>query len=228
MTVSLSLVVATANRAKLAEIRALLEGLPVEVLSPAEALGEISVPTPRKASTFEEAALAEARALAETALMITIADAAGLEVDALGGRPGMRSSRFAGEGATDAENNAELLRRLDDVEDEGRRARFRVAFAVFDPWTPHEPIVVTGSCEGRIAQKPSGTGGFGYDSLFIVEGQASRTLAELDEEERRGVSHRARALRELGPRLVALVESRLDDAVAIVRGTFEPPPSRRT
>ena len=226
MNVSLSLVMATANRAKLAEIRALLEGLPVEVLSPKEALGEMATPPAREGTTFEEAALSRARGLAEASLLITIAEAAGLEVDALGGRPGVRSARFAGEGATDAENNAELLRRLDDVDDEQRRARFRVAFAVVDPWSPHEAIVASGRCEGRIARKPSGAGGFGYEPLFLVEGRDC-TLAELDDEARRQVSHRAQALGELGPKLVALVKDRLDDAVSIVRGTFEPPPSRR-
>lgn len=227
MTVSLSLVVATANRAKIAEIRGLLEGRPIEVLALQEALGEASLPIAREGTSFEEAALTEARALAEAAHMIAIADATGLEVEALGGRPGVRSARFAGEGATDAENNAELLRRLDDVDDEGRRARFRVAIAVVDPWDALATFVVSGSCEGHIARKPSGSGGFGYDALFIVDGHGC-TLAELGEREKSAVSHRARALRELGPRLVALIEGRLDDAVSIARGTFEPPASRRS
>ena len=226
MTLSLSLVVATANRAKLAEIRALLAGLPVEVLSAQEALGDAKPPIVTEGASFEEAALAKARAYAEATLMITVADAAGLEVDALGGRPGVRSARFAREGATDAENNAELLRRLDDGDDEGRRARFRAAFALVDPWWPHDPRVVAGRCDGRVARKPSGAGGFGYEPLFLVEGE-DRTLAELTAEERRAVSHREQALEALRPHLVRLVESRLDDAVAIAQGTFEAPPSRR-
>jgi XTP/dITP diphosphohydrolase len=228
MTFSLSLLMATESRAKLGEIRGLIAGLPVEVLSPREALGEAAPPAFAEGATFEEAALAKARAFAEATMMITLAEAAGLEVEALGGRPGVRSARFAGEGATDAENNAELLRRLDDVDGEGRRARFRVAFALIDPWWPHQPTVVSGSCGGHIARKPSGTGGFGYDPLFIIDGAGSgRTLAELDDAERRAVGHRAHALRELRPHLVSLVERRLDDAVAIPAGTFEPPPSRR-
>src|SRR5688572_27916320 len=163
----MTIVVATGNRAKLTEVRALLSSLPVEVLCTAEALGHEPNIT-EDAETFEENALKKARVVAAQTMMLTLADDSGLEVDALGGRPGVRSHRFAREGATDAENNAELLRRMDEVDDDERSARFRAAIALVDPWEPKAEVVVEGRCDGRIAHKPSGAGGFGYDPLFIV------------------------------------------------------------
>ncbi len=222
----MSIVVATGNRGKLAEIRAILANLPVEVLSAAEALGEALPNINEDGDTFEANALIKARAVATASMMLTLADDSGLEVDALGGRPGVRSRRFAGEGATDAENNAELLRRMDEVEDADRTARFRAAIAVVDPWADGEETVVAGSCEGLIARKPSGTGGFGYDPLFIVEGTA-RTMAELDEADKNEISHRGRALRELQPKLEHIIRGRLSQAESILRGSFSPPPSAR-
>jgi XTP/dITP diphosphohydrolase len=212
----MSIVVATSSRAKLGEMRGLLSQLPVEVLSPEEALGG----TPNvveDGKTFEDNALKKARAVAAAAMMLTLADDSGLEVDALGGRPGVRSARFAGEGATDAENNAELLKRMAELDDRERVARFRCAIALVDPWNPDAEVVLAGSCEGSIAHQPTGTGGFGYDPLFIVEG-LDRTLAELEEEERNHVSHRAKALAAVQPRLEAIIRSRLEDAVRILSG----------
>ncbi|HZO14081.1 MAG TPA: XTP/dITP diphosphatase [Polyangiaceae bacterium] len=211
----MSIVVATSIRAKLAELRALLMKMPVDVLSAEEALGE----TPNvmeDGKTFEENALKKARAVAAASMMVTLADDSGLEVDALGGRPGVRSARFAGEGATDAENNAELLRRMADLDDPHRRARFRCAIALVDPWNPDGELVVDGSCEGTIAHQPTGTGGFGYDPLFIVSG-LERTMAELNEDEKTRVSHRAKALAAIQPRLEAIIKSRLDDAMRVLR-----------
>lgn len=210
----MSIVVATSNRMKLHEIRSLLADLPVEVLTAAEALGE----TPNVVEggdSFEQNAEKKARAIAQATMLVTLADDAGLEVDALGGRPGVRSKRFAGEGSTDADNNAELLRRMADLEDAARTARFRCAIALVDPWDPDKGVVVGGSCEGRIAHQPSGTGGFGYDPLFIVAG-LDRTMAELDETERGRVSHRAKALGEMQPFLEALVRARLDETGRIL------------
>ena len=211
----MSIVVATSIRAKLAELRALLMRMPVEVLSAEEALGE----TPNvmeDGKTFEENALKKARAVAAAAMMVTLADDSGLEVDALGGRPGVRSARFAGEGATDAENNAELWRRMSDLDDPQRSARFRCAIALVDPWNPDGELVVAGSCEGTIAHQPTGTGGFGYDPLFIVSG-LERTMAELNEEDKTRVSHRAKALAAIQPRLEAIIRGRLDDAMRVLR-----------
>ncbi len=220
----MSIVVASGNRGKLAEIRALLANLPVEVLSAAEALGDALPNITEDGETFEDNARIKARAVADVSMMLTLADDSGLEVDALGGRPGVRSRRFAGEGATDAENNAELLRRMDEVEGDGRRARFRVAMVTIDPWDDGAELVVHGSCEGSIARKPSGTGGFGYDPLFIVDGK-ERTMADLAEDEKNEISHRGRALRELKPSLEAIIRRRLKEAQVVMRGSFSSPTS---
>lgn len=195
----MSIVVATGNRGKLAEIRTLLGDLPVEVLSAGEALGDALPNITEDGETFVDNARIKARAISALSMMLTLADDSGLEVDALGGRPGVRSRRFAGEGSTDAENNAELLKRMDEIDDQDRTARFRAAIVVIDPWAEEE-LVAEGSCEGSIARKPSGTGGFGYDPLFIVQGK-DRTMAELDEAEKNEISHRGRAAELLAAHL---------------------------
>lgn len=222
----MSIVVASSNRGKLAEIRAILRSLPVEVLSAAEALGDALPNITEDGETFEDNARIKATTIAHASMMVTLADDSGLEVEALGGRPGVRSRRFASEGATDADNNAELLRRMDEVEDAHRRARFRASIVVVDPWNGDAEIVAAGSCDGFIARKPGGTGGFGYDPLFIVQGKDC-TMAELPEEEKNEISHRGRALRELQPRLEALISGRLAQAESIMAGSYAPPPSTR-
>lgn len=212
----MSLVVATGNRGKLGEIRALLEGLPIEVLSLSDVLAPFSQVL-EDGDTFAKNALKKARNVADASQLVTLADDSGLEVDALGGRPGVRSARFAREGATDAENNAALLAQLEEIGEESRTARFRCAIALVDPWAPEaeRELVVEGSCEGRIARKPSGTGGFGYDPLFIVA-ETGRTMAELSDQQKNQVSHRARALAEMRPRLAAIIEERLAESVRIL------------
>jgi XTP/dITP diphosphohydrolase len=211
----MSLVVASGNRGKIAEIRAILDRLPVEVLAMAEVTSPLSVV--EDGDTFAKNALKKARAVAGACHLVTLADDSGLEVDALGGRPGVRSARFAREGATDAENNAELLTQLEDVDDAARSARFRCAIALIDPWgsESERELVVEGTCEGRIARKPSGAGGFGYDPLFIVQ-DIGRTMAELSDEQKNGVSHRGRALAKLRPALQVIIERRLADARRIM------------
>ena len=224
----MSIVVASSNRSRVTEIEALLAELPIEVLTTKDALGEAVPPITLGGDSFEANALEKAKTIAAATMMLTLADAAGLEVDALGGRPGVRPSRFAGEGATDAENNAALLRRLEEIDDESRTARFRAAIAVVDPWSPGQPIVVEGRVDGRIARTVSGTGGFGYEPLFIVDGaEGNRTLAELTEDERNQLSHRARVLRALAPKLEMLVNARIEDADAVIEGSYVPPPSTR-
>ncbi len=225
MTNAMSIVVATSNRSRLASIKALLGDLPVEVLSTADALGDAAPNIVESGNTLEENARLRARIVADAAKMVCIAGDDGLEVQALGGRPGVRSARFAHEGATDAENNAELLRRLEELEDSARSARFRAVFALVDPWDAGNDALVEGTCDGRIARSPSGTGGFGYESLFVLEGD-ERTLADLDGDEREAKGHVGRALAALGPVLVAVVRRRLGDAEAILHGSYAPPPSR--
>ena len=198
-----ALVVATQNRGKLDEIRHLFEGTGVQVLS----VGDVTkreITVVEDGDTFEANAVKKAKAIAAATMMLTLADDSGLEVDALGGAPGVRSARFAGERATDAENNAALLAALDALEADpsGARttdydARFRCVLALVDPFVKDgEPFVVEGVCEGRITRTPRGSGGFGYDPLFLVEG-TDKTMAELSEVEKNRISHRARAAEKL-------------------------------
>ena len=203
------LLLASHNRGKLVELRALLADVPVSLVSL-----ETALPGQPQAvedgETFLDNARIKARAAAKATVMVTLAEDAGLEVDALGGRPGVRSARFAGEEATDAANNAALLEALREVEDDQRTARFRCVMVLIDPWA--EPgareIVVEGSCEGTIARAPRGGGGFGYDPLFVVTG-FGRTMAELADEEKNRHSHRARAVAALRPALSDLIARRL-------------------
>lgn len=217
MGLPLSVLLATTNHGKIAEIKALLSDLPIELLLMSKVLPNLP-PIIEDGATFEDNALIKARTAGDAAMMVTIAEDAGLEVDALGGRPGVRSARFAKEGATDAENNAELLESLAEVEDDQRTARFRCVMVLRDPWNEAQPeILAEGRCEGVIARKARGSGGFGYDPLFLVVGEG-RTMAELSDDEKNTKSHRARAVQQLRPALEAMIESRLS-AVARVVGT---------
>ncbi len=182
-----ALIVATRNVGKLAEIRDLLEGLAVEVKG-GGALPEVE----ETGTSFVEIAVLKARAAAEHSGAWALADDSGLEVDALGGDPGILSARYGAPAArTDAERCALLLRRLEGVPGGGRAARFRAAVAVAAPdgriW------VVEGRCEGRIATALRGSGGFGYDPLFLLP-ELGLTMAELPAEIKNRISHRGRAL----------------------------------
>lgn len=214
-TTSFSVLLATSNRGKLGELNALLGDLPVDLVPFSVALPDREPPV-EDGATFEDNARIKARSGADAAMMVTIAEDTGLEVDALGGRPGVRSARFAKEGATDAENNAALLKALEEVEDDQRTARFRCVAMLIDPWgEPDErEIIAEGRLEGVIARVPRGGGGFGYDSLFLVDGYG-RTLAELSEEEKNAVSHRARAIAGIRPALEALIARRIAAAAKI-------------
>jgi XTP/dITP diphosphohydrolase len=198
-----ALVLATHNHGKLTELRSLLSSVDVQVLSISDVVRR-DITVIEDGDTFEANALKKARAIASATMMLTLADDSGLEVDALGGSPGVRSARYAGERATDAENNAALLAALDALESDvlGARmgdykARFRCVLVLIDPFVKDgEPIVVEGACEGRITRTPRGSGGFGYDPLFLVDG-TDKTMAELTEEEKNRLSHRARATEKL-------------------------------
>jgi XTP/dITP diphosphohydrolase len=221
----LSLLVASTNQGKLLELRSLIADLPIEVLSLAEVLPS-KPQAVEDGATFEENAIIKARAAAEDAMLVTISDDSGLEVDALGGRPGVRSARFAKEGATDAENNEALLAALEQVDDGHRRARFRCVMALIDPWSDERPVLTEGRCEGTIGREAKGTGGFGYDPLFVVEGHG-RTMAELDEAEKNHVSHRGKAARAMRSALEALLARRLESTRRIVEGTGTAPVTLR-
>ncbi|HET7489726.1 MAG TPA: RdgB/HAM1 family non-canonical purine NTP pyrophosphatase [Acidimicrobiales bacterium] len=188
------LVVASANRDKVAEFAAVLAGTGVELVPRPDAVGEVV----EDGLTLEDNARLKAVAIVAATGEAAVADDTGLEVAALGGAPGVYSSRYAGPGATYADNVAAVLRALEGVAD--RRARFRtVALARFPEGTE---VVAEGVVDGTIAVAPRGDGGFGYDPVFVPAGGDGRTFAELTTEEKNGVSHRGRAFRALAAALL--------------------------
>jgi XTP/dITP diphosphohydrolase len=189
-------VLATANPGKQREFAVLLEPRGFELVLQS-ALGIVSIEETGR--TFEDNALLKARHAA-TAGFPALADDSGLEVDALGGRPGVWSARFAGPTATEEENNQELLRALAGIPEERRTARYRCVLALVRSAADPHPLIAQGSWEGHIALAAAGTGGFGYDSCFIPSGLDS-TAAELSPVRKNALSHRGVALRELVARL---------------------------
>ena len=193
------IVLATANPDKAKELAALLEGFEV-ALRPRD-LPDVE----ETADTLVGNARLKAAAVMEATGELAVADDTGLEVDALGGRPGVRAARYAGPGATYADNVAKLLAELDGVPAEQRRARFRtVAVALFPDG---REIVAEGAVEGTVAEVPRGEAGFGYDPVFVPDGGDGRTFAEMTTAEKSAVSHRGRALRALAERLSASASS---------------------
>jgi XTP/dITP diphosphohydrolase len=183
-------VVATNNAHKVEELRALFADLPVRLATPREVLGR-DVDVEEDRDTFEGNALKKAEEIAKLAFAMALADDSGLEVDALGGAPGVHSKRFAHAHSTDAENNALLLEKLTGISE--RTARFRCVLALVDPYAPNPaPVFAHGTVEGHIGTAPRGEHGFGYDPLFVVKG-GERTMAELTATEKNAISHRARA-----------------------------------
>ena len=200
------LVFATRNQGKLVELRALLEGARLEVLAIDVAEARLGVRVPEvveDADTFAGNAAKKAREVSAATGLPALADDSGLEVDALGGAPGVISARYAGEGAGDAANNARLLAALAGVPAERRTARFRASLALADVRGPLGDALITadGTCEGVILDAPRGTGGFGYDPLFFAP-ELGMTFAEAGVGPKGHLSHRARAMRALAPRLL--------------------------
>jgi len=193
-------ILASSNVGKLAELSALLAPLGFD-LTPQQQLG-IGSP-PETGETFLDNALLKARYAAGRRGLPAIADDSGIEVDALGKAPGVRSARFAGEGAADEANLKKLLAQMRDVPAAHRSARYRCVIAFVRDAQDEEPIVAQGSWEGSIAAAARGAGGFGYDPIFVPAGD-ERTAAELALSEKNAVSHRARALRALVAQLRAL------------------------
>jgi XTP/dITP diphosphohydrolase len=194
------LVLASANPDKAAEISAILaRAVPDLDLAPRPAsVGDID----ETGTTLLENARLKAAAIAAATGEAAVADDTGLLVDALDGAPGVWSARFAGEGATYADNVAKLLRELDDVEPARRTARFETVALVC--WPDGREVAATGAVEGVITTGARGTGGFGYDPVFVpVEGDG-RTFAELAPEEKHALSHRGRAFRALATELAKL------------------------
>ena len=186
-------VLASGNEGKLREMRALLGGCGFEVLP--QAVFGIE-PPPEDGSTFVENALIKARHAARLSGLPAIADDSGLAVDALGGRPGIHSSRFAGEHCSNEDNNARLLAELASVPAAARGARYHCAMVFVRDADDPAPIVREGRWEGSIGFERRGAGGFGYDPLFLVAGD-TRTVAEMPAVEKNRVSHRAQALNAL-------------------------------
>ncbi len=186
------ILLATRNEGKAAELKVLLRELGVRLES-LRAHPSIVLP-PEDAVTYRENAIEKARAASRALDRPAIGDDSGLEVDALQGEPGVRSARYAGTDASDRANNDRLLEKLRNVPPHERTARFRCVLAFQDGTDP--PIVVEGVCEGRILETPRGASGFGYDPLFLPDGE-DRTFAELPPERKNQISHRARAARAL-------------------------------
>ncbi len=187
------LVLATGNPGKLREMREILAPWQVDVRPLSEFTRGAADET---GLSFVENAILKGRFAAQAAGLPAIADDSGLEVDALAGAPGIRSARYAGPGADDAANSARLLRELESVPDAARSARYRCAMVYVLDSLDASPVVCQASWEGRIARLPRGTGGFGYDPLFLI-GEGTATAAELDPERKNRESHRGQALRAL-------------------------------
>ena len=185
-------VLATRNQGKVKEFNRLFAQIGWECVSLAEFADPPEVV--EDGDTFEANAVKKAVTISTYLNMPAVGDDSGLEVDALGGRPGVYSARYAGEQATDEENWRKLLQELADVPNERRTARFRCTLALVEPGA--EPIIATGACEGVIAHEPRGTNGFGYDPVFYLPGKF-KMMAELSPEEKNEISHRAEAMRNL-------------------------------
>ncbi len=189
------LVLASANPDKAAEIRAILARSGVELVARPESVPEVA----ETGDTLEENARLKAVALATATGLPAVADDTGLLVDALDGAPGVLSARYAGEEATYADNVAKLLAQLDGVAPGARRARFEtVALAC---WPDGREVLARGTVEGVIATEARGTGGFGYDPVFVPAEGDGRTFAEMSSEEKHALSHRGRAFRSLADKL---------------------------
>ncbi len=200
------LLVATRSSHKLDELRTLLRLPRAHLLT----LSEVGIEEEaiEDAPTLRGNAILKARFYAGLSRLPTLSDDSGVEVDALGGAPGVRTKRFAGESATDADNNAKLLAELGDLPPGRRTARYRCVLAYLDPGVPssgERPWVTTrsGVFEGRIATHPRGSGGFGYDPIFepATEPPGGRTVGQMSPEEKGRVSHRARASRAMARHL---------------------------
>jgi XTP/dITP diphosphohydrolase len=188
------LILATRNEHKLRELREALPGIEIEPLP-----DEVELP-PETGETFTANALGKARAAHEATGRAAIADDSGIAASGLGGRPGVRSARYAGEDATDEDNLDKLLREVGEQED--RRVAYVCVIALVTEGG--EEATFEGRCEGTLAREPKGSGGFGYDPAFIPDDTGpddERTMAELAPSEKHAISHRGRAARELAAHL---------------------------
>lgn len=193
------IVVATRNPGKLKEIKQIMGNVPVEFISLKEALRGEKIELEEPGDTYLENALHKAKTVARFTGMCAIADDSGLEVDYLNGEPGVHSSRFAGEDASDDQNIEKLLKLLEGVPEEERTARFRCLAVFYDPCD----VILSsdGVCEGTIITEKRGRGGFGYDPIFVPYGY-EKTFAELPLSIKNKISHRAKAFKNLRRKIV--------------------------
>ena len=197
MTTIQEVVLASGNRGKLREFRELLKGR-IRLI----AMRELGLQAAEETgSSFEENARLKAVAAAEQSGLPALSDDSGLEVDALGGAPGIFSARYAGAGGNAQANNRKLLKELNGVPAEERTARFRCVLVLVTPGNTHPPLIAQGVWEGRIAERPAGHGGFGYDPVFL-DAQTGKCAALMSAGEKGRRSHRGGAARELA-RLLA-------------------------
>jgi XTP/dITP diphosphohydrolase len=185
------LVIATYNPGKIRELSSLLSNLPLQIHSLKEFPSIVEVE--ETGSTFSENSLLKATSYAKQTGYWALADDSGLEVDALNGRPGVLSARYAGEHASDNERNMRLLEELSKIPDDKRQARFICVIALSNP-DGDKTYTFKGTCEGRIANSPEGNEGFGYDPIFIPNGY-NQTFGVLPKEIKQSISHRASALK---------------------------------
>jgi XTP/dITP diphosphohydrolase len=185
------LLLATNNKGKVHEYKSLLQGLPFELVTPA--MEGLRLDVAETGFTFAENAQLKAQAFSQASGLMTLADDSGLEVDALNGEPGIRSSRYAGEGASDEDRVRFLLAKLKDVPRERRTAHFTCVIAIVSPDRPIQ--FCRGECQGIITLEPRGSEGFGYDPVFYFP-ELQKTMAELPMEIKNRISHRARAALE--------------------------------
>ena len=187
-----TLLIGTNNAHKVTELRRILGEADVTLLTPADAGIEIEVE--ETGETFEENARLKARAFCVASGLPSLADDSGIEVDALGGRPGVRSARYGGDGLDDADRTQLLLDELADVPEEQRTCRYCVVLVLARP--DGSEVIADGACEGRAAYAPVGENGFGYDPIFYVP-RFGRTMAQLDPAEKDAISHRGQAARRM-------------------------------
>jgi XTP/dITP diphosphohydrolase len=195
------LLLATGNGAKLYELRSLLQELPYKLIAPSEV--GISTEVEETGISLEENASLKASLLASRSGLMALADDSGLEVDALGGKPGILSARYAGKNASDAERINYLLSQLEEVPWEERQARFRCVIALAIP--DSQVKLFSGECQGFITFEPKGEGGFGYDPIFYLP-RLDKTMAELNLEVKNRVSHRGKAVAKARRLLLNLLD----------------------
>jgi XTP/dITP diphosphohydrolase len=189
------LLIATNNQGKLAELRLIFQSLPCEIVSPSEIGIDLNVA--ETGSTFEENAALKSVTFARASGLLTLADDSGLEVEALGGKPGVLSARYAGEKATDSDRVNFLLAQMKDIPTGKRQARFRSVIAITTPQDWHTEIC-SGECPGVITFEPKGENGFGYDPVFFLP-QLGKTMAEIPRDIKNSLSHRGIAARNAIP-----------------------------